>query len=371
MGSFKIEVLADKHPESVARQKVAQMPKTFVGQQRAIHPEIKTRDNLYYGHPDSYPENLAGLLVDVEDARFWGIFKYLDENSFLISYQISNPEAQTLLTIAVNQALLRPKESSWPGQKRGHSILHKDLVQKPLPFFREVATPEFKKKLNNGRFWEELPNTYQHVDAGYGSELVEDVLENHSGDLDTAFAPEGFDILHANGGSADTITFQDISNEAIDNFAKFFSELVQQQKGLGIKDSDLELLAGAYAEAITESRRYFKHQSGSAKSPAERFSYPAFAPYFAHSELVRRKVADQVYAQLFLREESNYKFVMRALSLMPNPQDIFEKVSLMAAKNTHNISEAVGAAQEQGVALPIYFPSTVVPGTQKTILSYA
>ena len=149
----------------------------------------------------------ALLIKDILQGRFWGTLSYVDGRKYergddlatLLAHRetketvaakneatrkwakerFTDFELETILNITVNQALLRPYTTSWPGTRKGHSALYDELVVKEGSMFREAVTDEFRKRLNNGRFWEDLPDVKLSLNYGHGADVVHDVLENH------------------------------------------------------------------------------------------------------------------------------------------------------------------------------------------------
>jgi hypothetical protein len=107
-------------------------------------------------------------------------------------------EVQEAFTLAVNSALLKGYTPGAPGYQRGHSILFDGVASNPQSLFYNSITPEFERRLHNGRFWENLARLDSSLNGGNAYNLVEDVLVHHYNDLDMGFLPNGIAIFNRN-----------------------------------------------------------------------------------------------------------------------------------------------------------------------------
>ncbi|MFA6460877.1 MAG: hypothetical protein WCV90_01305 [Candidatus Woesearchaeota archaeon] len=155
------------------------------------------------------------LVNDLLSARYWGTLGALDGPSQDGFYQYygaadferlkpARVEAQKwattifapydlekLLNVAVNQALLQPIKTCKPGTTLGHAHIYDHLVFNPDSQFKEALTPELKERLNNGRFWECLPQAHSGLFLG----IVRDSL--NEGGLSLDFIPYGLRLMKA------------------------------------------------------------------------------------------------------------------------------------------------------------------------------
>ena len=145
-------------------------------------------------------------------------------------------ELERILNISVNTALLSPFGfSGCPGDYRGHSILYRELVLKEDSMFYGVVDRDFRKRLNNGRFWEELPDMSPSLNFGISYTRVEDVLMNCYEDLDCVFVVlRGFNIFNRNRAENADFYLRGLSNEAIDKYIEFIRKIEIKCRETGI-----------------------------------------------------------------------------------------------------------------------------------------
>ena len=153
---------------------------------------------------DTEHKKWAGVLaLDLEALKSWGILGEIDgyhspdgeENQRLAGEYLSPEELQEAYTIAVNAALFGAVGAGASGFQKGHSILFEAVAHRPKSRFYETIPPEFQRGLNNGRFWEQLPDL---GNSGSAYPEVEDVLVQYFNDLDVTFVPAGLKILQRN-----------------------------------------------------------------------------------------------------------------------------------------------------------------------------
>ena len=218
----------------------------------------------------------ASLLEDMLTARFWGTLGKVDGFTYnghdLIIFNPSETEREykeqaiktrewaqqafgpyqlnKILNIAVNQALTRPFDNARPGTYRAHAILYRELVEKESSLFAEAVTPDFKKRLNNGRFWEELPDVCPGLNGGMGIRVVYDVLMNHFEDLEAGFAPEGLALMSLeieNKKSLGDLSLHLLGEEAMSKYVSFVRKIDESN---AIRSVDVELLLQPYLSTV-------------------------------------------------------------------------------------------------------------------------
>jgi hypothetical protein len=178
------------------------------------------------------------LAQDIRTARFWGALTWVDgcsreeydaevlaANAEARSWAksvLSEQELEDVLNIAVNQALLKPIETPWPGTKSGHLILFDHLMNKPDSLFAGVVDEDFRKRLNNGGFWEAMSHV-RSCNLSY-VRVLKEVLNDYFDDLDPGFP--ALPILEANyGRDVSNIPLQYIGSDALKNYARFLFQL--------------------------------------------------------------------------------------------------------------------------------------------------
>ena len=183
------------------------------------------------------------LVDDLLVGRFWGVLGLVDGYSEKGGHNLSSEEvkkkntrarkwSQTeltevdlgkLLNVTANQALLRAYHTAWPGSRRGHQILYRQLFDTKGTLFENVASDNLRVKLNNGRFWEEL---YDRPG------IVREVLEDHFDDLDPKFAPKGLELFKYASEGRNKLThcsFIHLGEEALENYARFLEKLCKAE----------------------------------------------------------------------------------------------------------------------------------------------
>ncbi len=155
------------------------------------------------------------LVGDLLSARYWGTLDTLDGPSPERFYQSCTAadfervkparveaqkwatdrfpayELEKLLNITVNQALLQPLKTCKPGTTIGHANIYDQLVFNSYSLFKDALTPELKERLNNGRFWECIPQT----ESALFLKIVGDSL--NEGELSLDFIPYGIKLMNA------------------------------------------------------------------------------------------------------------------------------------------------------------------------------
>ena len=210
-----------------------------------------------WGTVEPFDRRTAQMTKDLVDGRFWGTLALLDGRNPAYGQCISisgrekmwenGKESRAwakekhysrlndILNVIVNQALHPPDKSSWPGAYRGHTILYEELIAKEDSLFKEAVTPEFERRLQNGRFWECLSHAQSGV-MGPHYHHLEEVLANHTEALD----PSGVRLMRRD---TTMITLLPLSDNALLSYADVMAKF---DKTLGPK---LEPLMMPYVKA--------------------------------------------------------------------------------------------------------------------------
>jgi hypothetical protein len=223
---------------------VPSTPNMLKHAQSAIAQRTTNFQQRYFkDHPEKLEDQrITGLFDDMNHAGFWHVLARIDGADFnpfesrstnldrlksgeeRRGWAVSNftqEELQEILQIVTNTALMGVySDYSQPGFKRGHSILYSHLVAKPESMFAGIVTPALKKRLNNGRFWENLPELRAHQ-YPYADEVA-DVLTNFEEDLDSDFFEQGYEIFKRNGGE-DNILKPDLAGLSRGEIAMYWA----------------------------------------------------------------------------------------------------------------------------------------------------
>ncbi len=212
----------------------------------------------------------ASLAQDLSYARFWDALTILDGSDFhggisgssskseeqwlkdnaqrrkWATESIYEPDLEEIFNISVNQALLKPVQTGWPGSRIPHLILYGHLVKKPDSRFRGVLSGDFVKKLQNGGFWEALGS-----DSLEARSHLEEVLTDQMNQLDPNFAAYGIGLLKdVNQEGVGLRTYRNLSSlteGALENYIKFLTEVDKKDT---VAKEELTPLIGAYVQEV-------------------------------------------------------------------------------------------------------------------------
>ncbi len=302
----------------------------------------------------------ALLSRDILTGRFWGMLSHVDGRKYVVrggfypsapaetreELAQKNEETRTwarehfynlelgdILNIAINQAFLRPYETSWPGARRGHSILYQDLVEKDDSMFSESITDEFRKRLNNGRFWEELPSV-KVGNSGNGTYVVRDVLENHLDDLDVDFVvSHGLELMRysAGGRKLGELNLKYVGEVALDRYAQFLSMIDEHEQ---ISPETIEELLRPYVSTVLawdgdSEDPYYNGEKDFDDIQRGRFQdklqIPILQKYLDQSPEIIEHTANSLTGGIswLINEYGQYsKFVKEVLDNVPDPKAI-------------------------------------------------
>lgn len=314
------------------------------------------------GQPSSGIDQRHALLArDILNGRFWGTLSYVDGRKYVVlggiypkapvetreelakkneetrawaKEHFHNLELEEILNIAVNQALLRPFKTSWSGTRRGHSLLYQDLVEKEGSMFDEAVTDEFRRRLNNGRFWEELPHVNVGTNSGNGIYVVRDVLENHFDHLDVGFAvSHGLELMRysADSRKLEALGYRYLGEAALDRYIQFLSKIDEHKD---ISPETIEELLGPYISTVLawdgdseEPYHFGGKDSESIKRGKfqDKLQAPVLQKYLKQSPKIKEHVA-KILASEINRQTNEYgqysKFVKTVLDNVPDPKAI-------------------------------------------------
>ncbi len=357
---FKINVLPyDLKARAASREQVNADARDFVVRILQNNLLWKNGENKVVDAQQGY------LALDLLNARFWGTLARVDGRTYEPNASIlavlpkkedlvrenaekrawakntfSYPELEDILNIAVNQALLRPIKTAWPGTYRGHSILYRELVEKEGSMFAEAVTPDFRILLNNGRFWEELSEASRGCNSGYGLHVVHDVLEQHFDDLNPTFAAQGLELVtskyEAVGGRKVEDAFasadlESMNEKAIEHYILFLEKI---NAGKHIPKKTIETLLKPYLKAVlafdTEYDRPYFHgrKDEHVETPrgyfAEKLKAPIVQEYCMNSVIMQKHIAEIFRERITYQPQNNGygNFVKKVLENVPEPKAI-------------------------------------------------
>ncbi len=396
MSEFRLELLADDKTSIVASKKtVMQQADEFKQDYISRHPEYKEILSLKsYGETYNLPnemKSMATFFNDLDVARFWGTIEFVDgrlpnqnssaslfeptsvkdtlkkniENREKAKTLFSHDDLEKILNIAVNQALLVPKETSMPGTYIGHSILFDELVEKKDSIFNGVVDENFRKRLNNGRFWKLLPDMSTGLNHGYGYAVVDDVLVNYPGDFDAAFFPKkGFEIFYRNRGERMHFDLSHLRDKAVDKYFKFVNDIhLNMSDDESFKHTQhllkpliLELIQFYDSDYNKEELR-FKGNKDKCKAMLKS---KIIQDCLKKSELAGKAVAEHFETHIAYGHDQDRNETISYMGLIPNPTDFLEKLlnvnhGSTSFHNRRDIAKFVYECGKSGVDLGMFF----------------
>ena len=138
---------------------------------------------------------------------------------------------------------------------RGQSILYLEMAGVRGSFFDGFVGPELEKRLNNGRFWEELPGMRFSLNIGAAYYVVDDVLANYYRDLDLEFVDQGFEMFVRNGGGKVDYDLRGLSAEAIEAYFAFLQRIYGRLETYDFQRKDFGILIRPYIDLLTDLHR--------------------------------------------------------------------------------------------------------------------
>ncbi len=234
-------------------------------------------------HPGKFPDGRIDMIFgDLKSGRFWAPLSLLDgpENRGLVDQNsgrnadqrvyddlrrgtrrwtmdtFTKPELDAVVDIAINLAL-KPEYINAPGHERGHSILLSHMVDKPGSLFADEVTPEGRRRLVNGAFWEELGYA-----VGAASWRLNDILVNHGSELDPSLAADGIRHLYQRNRNLTTYDTEKVDMDmdklpadTLDAYLGFIKKVAKEKDEEGekaVSDEIVDQLLLPYILAVTE-----------------------------------------------------------------------------------------------------------------------
>lgn len=355
MRGLELKLLSEEPSEiEKSRKELVASAYEFRDEYASRHHELDIR--AIYASPISVPKEhqpINNFFRDLVDARFWGSIRFLDGNARyysdtpLVRYK-SEEEASKireesrkraaeffneydinrLFNIIVNQALLIPYKTSWPGTYKGHSILHEEIIEKPGSIFKDLIPFDLKKRLNNGRFWEELNDMVIAVNSGNAYYVVNDVLKNYYHDLDANFVKKGFEIFYRNEGRKDNFDLNWLEDIAVERFGLFVNKLDTSAKHQGISEEDLQYLARPYILELMLFNDFkeddeVKLRFGGTNNCMRKFREGLPQKYMKDSKLIATAVGKELAQHAELDGGNKEEETLRFLEATPEPVEMF------------------------------------------------
>jgi hypothetical protein len=204
---------------------------------------------------------------------------------------LTQEEEQELLTISINQALIPPVKPFAPGHTQGHSILFEQLVKRESPY-SSIVSEDFRARLVNGTFWEEVSNMKQSRNQGISYWRIDDILVDYFSDLNSDSAAWGFPIYQRNSNTE--FNTHGLSAEALDNYIDFIQR-VDEAGHENISQKDLNPFVKAYlSTSLSKSDRDSFHMRFPLKKKRSfrtRMKHPVVQKYIYESEEVLQSFA--------------------------------------------------------------------------------
>ncbi len=236
--------------------------------------------NYLARHPEGLrDERMVSLFSDLQRGFFWGVLTTLDgpANEGLTGLRgqfarepqqhysqirtdarawtkqnFTEPNLNGLVDLTIDLAINPPAVKGRQGFVIGHSTLLRHMVDKPGSIFSDAVTDSFRQRLVNGAFWEELGTATNR-------RAFEDILSNHSSDLNPAFATKGLDLYQRNREmTTSSIVKIDMDMtrfpiNALDTYMEFMTSLAARRLPDGQREiaaADLDGLLKPYILAV-------------------------------------------------------------------------------------------------------------------------
>lgn len=278
------------------------------------------------------------LLRDLTQGRFWGVLSFLDgtnnplrpdpikkreEKREWARKNFDEYEIKTLLDICINYALLVPV-NRWPGNDNGHTILYCEIAEKKDSMFASIVDEKFRKRLNNGRLWEMLPELSISLNYGAAYPVVEDVLKNNFADITPDFITKGFEIYARE--KRRQVELARLSDTAIDNYLNFIKMLDSQQDEIRDNQDNLCELVTAYIRGCISSKGELSDDPGALRfeenretpSFKQRLQEPLIVKYLERYEPVRNEIKKDLKYLL----QTHKRYACEILECIPQSKKI-------------------------------------------------
>lgn len=328
-----------------------------------VDKAYKFKEEFYKRHPEKKSQRLDVFLQNLSDCRFWGTLSMIDgSNNYINPDSIqkaaesrawaketfSNYDLENILNICVNQALLIPLKTGWPGTYIGHSILYRELVDKKESIFAGAVDESFRKRLNNGRFWEELIGMCGGINSGVSYVVINDVLEDNFGDLSVDFAKKGLEIFNREK-NVRSFDLHFLTDKSVDLYAKFLGKIYDARESIGLKEEDFSKLFLPY---LFESIRvYGMHDENEGMPRFENFKdrlrKDLVVSQIAANNLVRTALAKNLSDYLCFG--SNQEHVAEVISCVYEPHEMLARVATQgdSTKTIGNIMKKITLTGKQ------------------------
>ncbi len=327
-------------------------------------------DSYYEQHPEAKDDlSVAWLFRDIKDGRFWGIMDRIDGQ---VSYEgiptfanglpksewdqereksrtwakenFTEEQLQDLFGIYMEMVFSAPEGTVFaPGSQRPFSIAHSQIVEKPGSMFADRISPQLRRRLNNGRFWEELADMRVGINGGHSFRVVDNVLTKNYKDLDPTGTADGLKVLERVNGEGRKFDFdlRYLSDEALDRYADFVGRINTDRQALGVSKQDIAKLVRPYFDEVIgpdftdeESLRFDEHYDyDKNRNVKPKKDYKArlqdpiiqeYLPMFLDKELVSHLE--------YLASIGQIEAVTEVLKAIPSPNRITETAEAMKSE---------------------------------------
>ena len=369
MADFKLELMYKGWSPENNHQKVMERALDFRFTYLQNHPELLENSILRRtflqrelkgepNYPDGFKDvnngadsaKIYSLMQGAERGSFWRVLNLLQasprQNDFLFyesdeslnarrqeaqqwtDRNLTLEEQQEILTIIVNQALNPPVKGFLPGETQGHSILLEGLVKRPSPYSC-IVSDDFRARLVNGAFWEEVSGMRQSHNKGIAFWRVDDILVDYFSDLNPDSASWGFPLYQ---GKIDQFNISRLSVEGLDNYIEFIDS-VHKVGHKNISEQDLDPFVKAYLSSATDKSdrdpfymRFPLKKKGSFRT---RMKHPLVQEYLAKSDDVLNSFTGFL-ARVAVDEDAFYTSteVTEMIKNTPNPTKTMQEMVL-------------------------------------------
>lgn len=340
------------------------------------------------GHPQSAKdEKLKGFFTDLTDGRFWAVMSRIDGDTDRAYTQTAGipskivteddiaryrksardwantnftPEEQDeIFDIYLDQALHAPVGrigGSAPGSQRGHSLAFEQLVENNHSKFADKVTPELKRELANGRFWEELHDAQVGLNGMYSLSAMQDLFTQHFDLLDPSFASKGFGILERRERDFRVTKEADLeylSDEAIDNYLEFVRGIDDQRDDLGITKNQISGLMKRYIGVLLSpdtwdhdySYRFGPHYNPDVdgevtpeKGILVRFEDPLVQEYLQEPQ-IRKMLMEQIEGELEHGLGRDKEVIPQVVARIPNHHEFIADMAFAKLRENEAIKQ--------------------------------
>ncbi len=328
-----------------------------------VDKAYKFKEEFNKKHSDKKSERLDVFLDNLSDCRFWGTLSMIDGSNNYINPDtpqktaesrawaketFSEYDLENILNICVNQALLIPIKTGWPGTYIGHSILYRELVDKKDSIFASVVDESFRKKLNNGRFWEELNGMSGGINHGVSYVVINDVLEDNFDDLSVDFAKKGLEIFNREKNER-SFDLHFLTDKSVDLYAKFLGKLYDAREKIDLKEKDFNNLFLPYLFESIRVYGMFDENEGMPRF--ENFKERLRSPFVVQQVAANNKIRDSLAKTLSdnLIFGRNEEHVADVISCVYEPHEMLARIAAHSSstKTIGNIMKRIAKPIKQ------------------------